>query len=68
MILSLWLWQQDLYNFGIQLMQVRNFLKTVRLVQNSHKLNSIAQLLMKMVSVTPVEQMVVFTFGIKNKT
>lgn len=48
-------------------MLVRNYTKTVHSDQNSLKQNSTVLFSMKMVFATQVVQMVVFTFGIKNK-
>ena len=58
---------QDLFNFGIQQMLVKNCIKMVHSEQNSHKQNSIVRCLTRMVFATLVVPMVEFMYGIKNK-
>ena len=67
MILDLLLFLLELFNFGIQLMQAKNYLKMVLSEQSSNKLNSPVLFSMKMVSAIQEEQTEEFTFGIKNK-
>jgi hypothetical protein len=57
--------QQDLYNFGIQLMPQKNFSRMGHLDKSFLKLNFTVQLLMRMVFAIVVELMEVFIVGIK---